>query len=79
MPEPDVAALPALFHFAARAWPEPGGTPAIISAPNLAGFDATAFRGIGLRETGGRFQGYLCTPSRDDALPACEATNMEIV
>jgi ribosomal protein S18 acetylase RimI-like enzyme len=79
MPEPDVAALPALFHFAARAWPEQGGMPVVISAPNLAGFDATAFRGIGLRETGGRFQGYLCTPNAGDALPACNATNMEIV
>jgi GNAT superfamily N-acetyltransferase len=79
MPEPDVAALPALFHFAARAWPEPGGMPVIISAPNLAGLDATAFRGIGLRETGGRFQGYLCTPSPNDALPTCDTTNMEIV
>ena len=78
MPQPDPAALPALLLFAAGLWSEPDGKPAIVSAPNLAGFETTAFRAMGLRETGGRFYGYICTPGSECA-PGAVASNMEIV
>jgi hypothetical protein len=79
LPTLDAAALPALLRFAAALWREPDGKPAFVSAPNLAGFDARALRASGLRETGGQFLGYFCSPEANDALTGCTLTNSEIV
>jgi hypothetical protein len=79
LPTLDATALPALLRFAAALWREPEGKPAIVSAPNLAGFDARALRTAGLRETGGQFLGYFCSPEANDALTGCTLTNSEIV
>jgi hypothetical protein len=79
LPPAGVAALPVLFECAAASSLHAPMAPAVIGAPNLAQFSPEDLRKVGIRQTGARFHGYLCSPSNADDLKDAKGTNIEIV
>lgn len=79
LPRKDVEALQVLIKHASALWTAEGEQSAVISAPNLQGFDPDALRHAGIRRTGAQFQGFLCAAGPPGALAGAQSTNLEVI
>lgn len=72
----DPACLSALCDYVARRAPEPRR--AVVSLPNLTGWDIDALRGVGIRQTGGSYNGYVASVDCSHPILTSTGTTIEV-
>jgi GNAT superfamily N-acetyltransferase len=74
----DAEVLRGFFYHASRRWSS-GSKPSIVTASNLRAIDPAIIRAAGLRQTPGRFEGYLCVADAGHPWLTAERTTLEVV
>jgi len=78
LPRPSADLVRDLFISAAREV-ESRATPAIVTAPNLAGIEPEVLRSAGLRRTRSVFTGYACAPAASHPFLQADSADFEVM